>query len=184
MGGHDHRHAVSSQHHNAVKDNAMAVAATIKICDTCGNAYKVKRVFRRRQDADSFVEWVKHQSGECPGCYSDRIRKAADAANTANSAKSKEVSTQQGWAELVGSEKQVLWAETIRHDTARRLAFNTPAGTPYRSVVPSTEDEYEAVLSDMLRFLRGQSDAKYYISHRRDTLLQWLDNIASWIDAQ
>lgn len=70
---------------------------------SCGHSGVVE-LFGKMSDRESKIKWL--ESGICPDCY----RKEQEALNAAKNAKAKEI----GMPELIGTDKQITWAETIR----------------------------------------------------------------------
>ena len=90
----------------------MAKAVAICRCKTCGEEFKKETVKRNRTEADSWEEWAQNYYDECPDCYQKRIQAERDAANEEAAGFAKEAEL----PELIGTEKQVAWANKIRWD--------------------------------------------------------------------
>lgn len=73
-------------------------------CADCGAEVQIHG--RNRRDADALAEWHEDAGHLCGECRSKQI--AADGAEAADSNRAA------GLPPLLGSEKQVAWAETLR----------------------------------------------------------------------
>ena len=84
----------------------MAKARAICTCSICGATFKKTAVNHNRREADSWEEWAEQVFTTCPDCEQKQHEEAAKAYA--------EQAAAQCWATLVGSPKQVTWAEQIR----------------------------------------------------------------------
>lgn len=84
----------------------MARATATCTCSVCGHAFEKITYRNNRRDADSWVEWAEKAFTVCPECEQKaREKKAAQLAADAKA---------DGLPELVGSPKQIAWAEQLR----------------------------------------------------------------------
>ena len=84
----------------------MARATATCTCSVCGKTFERSTIRNNRRDADSWVEWAEKAYTVCPECeQKEREAKAAELAKQAQA---------DGLPELVGSPKQITWAEQIR----------------------------------------------------------------------
>ena len=84
----------------------MARATATCTCSVCGRTFEVSTVRRNGREADSWAEWAERAYTTCPECeQKEREAKAAELAKQAQA---------DGLPELVGSPKQITWAEQIR----------------------------------------------------------------------
>ena len=86
----------------------MAKAYATCTCKHCGKEFEVSAFKRNRKEAASWSDWAARTYDCCNEC-ADRIRAEE---NARNAAEAKEM----GLPELVGSPKQIAWAESIRMD--------------------------------------------------------------------
>lgn len=80
-------------------------------CAECGNTDTV--LGRNRGDADRLAAYREKSGAVCSACY----EKARAAQNEAAAAKAAAAAADAGWPSLVGTDKQVRWAETLRAHT-------------------------------------------------------------------
>lgn len=88
----------------------MAMAVAKCTCKTCGNGFEVRAYKPNRRDANSFEEWAAGNITECKECREKRL----NAERAEENAKAMEAAKELGYPELVGTEKQVAWASSIR----------------------------------------------------------------------
>lgn len=88
----------------------MATAYAECKCATCGAEFTKIMYGTNRRDADSKAEWAAGYFDECDDCYKARKLREREAANTVAAQEAEAA----GLPELVGSEKQVAWANTLR----------------------------------------------------------------------
>lgn len=95
----------------------MAIAKAICKCGTCGKEFVVSVYRNNSRDARSFEEWAVENITECKDCENARIQKMYDEENAKASCAAKEM----GYPDLLGTEKQIAWATTIREKTLTAL---------------------------------------------------------------
>ena len=84
----------------------MARAIARCTCSICGNTFEKISYRSNRRDANSWVEWAEKAYTVCPECEQKELEaKAAELAKQASA---------DGLPDLVGSPKQITWAEQIR----------------------------------------------------------------------
>lgn len=84
----------------------MARATAICTCSVCGRKFEKSTVRNNRREADNWVEWAEKAYTTCPECeQKEREARAAELAKQAQA---------DGLPELVGSPKQITWAEQLR----------------------------------------------------------------------
>ena len=91
----------------------MPHVSVLCTCKTCGEEYYEERYFSGKgcaKRAREWREWADGQFDECPICHKARIEKEHRLANEAAAKAAKEA----GLPALIGSVKQIAWAETIR----------------------------------------------------------------------
>ena len=146
----------------------MAKAVAICRCTTCGQEFKKETVKRNRTEADSWEKWATENYDECPECYRKRIQAERDAANEEAAGLAKEAEL----PELIGTEKQVAWANKIRwdlyestHDTldeAMKIMQLSGRNPERREKRQKAYDEYVA----FSEWLLTKEEASFWIDHR------------------
>lgn len=86
----------------------MALAKVELTCKKCGEKFEHRRNCRNRADAESYAAWAAENIDTCPGCYASAKKAAEMEMIAAQAAKF-------GFPELIGSEKQIAWANRIRY---------------------------------------------------------------------
>lgn len=113
---------------------------------------------QNRKQADSKARWAESQGWICEECT-----KAEQAQISAQAA---EQNANEGLPVLVGTEKQVQWAETIRRAKLDQLAALI-AGEQVSGVHPLTEnDKANPLFEPTVDTLRGQDSASWWIDHK------------------
>lgn len=95
----------------------MAIARATCMCGTCGQEFEVRVSRRNSSEARRFEAWAAENITECDECKAKRIRAAHDEEN----AKAAEAAQEMGYPALLGTEKQVAWANTIREKAMAAL---------------------------------------------------------------
>ena len=84
----------------------MARATAMCTCSVCGKTFEKSTIRSNRREADSWEKWAEQAYTTCPECeQKEREAKAAELARQAQ---------EDGLPELVGSPKQITWAEQLR----------------------------------------------------------------------
>lgn len=110
----------------------------------------------------------------CPDCY----RTQRDAANAAQSAVDKAKADAAGLPALLGSDKQIAWAETIRVkmlDEVKPIVINSHAQLllAQRGQVLLDDPRWlqiQEAVEVQIGLYRAQASAKWWIDHRQDSL--------------
>lgn len=105
----------------------MAIARAWCTCKTCGQEFEVRVRRNNSSEAKSFEKWAIEHIDECPDCEEKRLRKAHDEENAAAAEKAAEA----GLPQLVGSPKQIAWAESIRMKIVTGLTTINPKYHPF-----------------------------------------------------
>lgn len=90
----------------------MARAIAMCRCEKCGKEFQKINYLQNRKSADEWQKWAEANITFCEDCYKEEReaeRKAADE-------KAAKENAELGLPALVGSEKQIAWAEKIRRD--------------------------------------------------------------------
>jgi hypothetical protein len=130
---------------------------TIKL--GCGHTEKTQVHHRKAAERDSKIEWLK-QNGECIACKAAAFAQKQEAENRAAAYKSE----QMGLPALIGSDKQIAWAESLRHEmlsslkSAQDKMVNTPK---LEAKVTGLE-----VVAEAINRVQGETSAKWFIGAR------------------
>ncbi len=144
----------------------MAKASVMVTCSVCGKTYTATKTCYNRREADNWESWVVNQNDHfCTECYAEKMRvkreqeRASEAEKNAKLAEKCTISL----PELVGSEKQVKWANDIRTKFIAKLSGR---GLKWEALASGDypENEREAIEAE-LRKLKNAS-AKYWIEVR------------------
>lgn len=152
----------------------MAKARATCTCKTCGATFIRETIKRSRSEADSWEAWAAENIDTCPDCYRAQQQKKE---------KSLEAARNQQLPQLLGSEKQVAWANAIRNkmisenQVAKGIIdgeFENPDGSVLTfqqaqelwTGAEFTESEKKTVDSVIKLFTETQ--AKWFIDHRFD----------------
>lgn len=120
---------------------------------SCGHSGTVE-LFGKMSDRENKLKWM--ESGVCPECY----RKEREDLNAAKNAKAKEI----GMPELIGTDKQITWAETIR----RKFYENTIEG--FKKAEASVDEKTMAIIRASLAYvIKNATSASEWIEYRNDT---------------
>lgn len=144
--------------------------AQYEIAYSCGHNL-TKQLYGPNKERQSYLTWAKDR-GLCPACKAAKA--AAD--HAAENAAAAETNAAVGLPALVGSPKQIAWAETIR---AEALAKPVPTPPPEAKIAEQaaakgiTVDEMRrridlvaAAVNEARAELEGQASAKWWIDHR------------------
>lgn len=131
----------------------MAKAIAECTCERCGKAFTKVAFKHNSSAARSFEKWAAENIRVCDECLNKDWQKAQDARNAEAAGASRE----NGWPELTGTEKQVAWATTLRHDALNEIADQMP-------------DEFLPVFWDFaVEFMNEKRSASWWIDNR-----EWL----------
>lgn len=140
--------------------------AKVDITHKCGHVVE-HNLMGPYKDRDRRAQWLA--DGDCPTCDTKRREEANRAANAAAAQAAQEA----GLPELLGSEKQIAWAESIRLKALGEAqeAIEKNANTPER----------RAQVAPLMAQLKGENSAAWWIDNRKRTgveLLMALGRIA------
>lgn len=138
----------------------MAKARVRMVCADCGAEYWAEKTCCNRREADSWEAWMCDQEGCCPTCYAKRMAAQRQAKNDEAYTTAQAEAAQLGWPELTGSEKQVRWAISLRHDAMVAALERSPS---------HIKQEYLPLVA---KVLEGHTEAKWWIDNRGQT---WID---------
>jgi hypothetical protein len=138
--------------------------AQYTITHSCGHT-QTTQLYGPGKDRERKAEWMAQRV--CPDCYQaeqDAKRKAENEAAAAQNAA-------ESLPELLGSPKQVAWAETIRRkalDNAARVRTVNPAALAVatKPELVAMGKEYIEVYESTMAKLRGETSAKWWIENR------------------
>jgi len=123
---------------------------------SCGHSERVK-LFGPTRDRERKIEWM--ESRLCYDCFRAKLERDRLAASAAAAQQAEE----NGLPPLIGSEKQVAWAETIR---LRRLSELDDS--VQKALVDASDDPHREALLDMIDRIHRIGSAKWWIDHRED----------------
>lgn len=157
----------------------MAKATATCTCKKCGKTFIRETIRRNRSEADSWVEWAEKTFDICPECEYEENRKAAE-----ELAKKAESS---GMPELIGTEKQVVWAEQIRADIVKKIDDIYQLSLKQLDAIDDPKIKEEAKDSiERLEILKnvvcGQAYARWWIDHRSSDLREIAREMMEKID--
>lgn len=138
------------------------------ITRACGHTESVQ-IYGKVSERDRLASYEERK--DCEECYkASQIAKRAEAAQVAADA-----AKASGLPALIGSEKQVAWAETIR---ANMIAGHEDV----RAKLASKDDEVAHATMGALDRIVACNSAKWYIDHRDDAdtkgMLGYLTTVA------
>lgn len=154
-------------------------------CADCGTHVLV--IGRNRSDADRLAAWHKAEEHVCDDCRAKRLAIENAEAADANAAS--------GLPALIGSEKQVAWAETIRAKMLPRIKeFRDLIPQRRRNLPDPTEsaaraDAYQAIKRNLdlaeigLDLLLGKTSAAWWIDQRATAIEEILRGMKREIEA-
>lgn len=135
----------------------MAIARAMCRCKSCGTDFEAKATKRNRAEADSWERWASDHINECQECRNQRIV----AERQEESAKAAAAAREAGFPNLIGSEKQVAWAETIRRDFIGEWDGFIEDLRKSGSIGIGTAEFFKV-------WILRRDDAKFWIDHRFD----------------
>lgn len=149
----------------------MAIAKAKCTCCKCGAKFEVTRKCFNRKESDSFEVWAADHFDVCPACEAkERVEKAealkVDAAN-------------KGYAELVGTSKQIIWAEQIRAEKIKE------AEQTAKKLVEQHKNEKGVAAFKMCieHILSHKNKASYWIDNRKVDIMSLAVECYSQISA-
>jgi len=123
---------------------------------SCGHHGTVE-LFGKVSEREKRVEWMER--GVCPECFRKQKEEEKRIANEQAAKDNAEI----GLPALVGSEKQIAWAESIRKN-----ALNSPWNTVVKNLVIEDANKkalYQKAL-ELREHLEKETSAKWWIDHR------------------
>lgn len=150
----------------------MAKATANCACATCGQAFERIMYGANRNDADRKAEWASGHFTECPECEAERVKRERDEANAAAAKNAEEA----GFPALSGTEKQIVWANTLREKTLARIReICKPDGDP----------EHQANFERFLAWVIGTHDAASWWIDNRNMGAHDIDALVkAWAEAE
>lgn len=156
----------------------MAKGQASMTCGVCGSAYTATKNCFNRAEATGWEEWMKTQEGLCGTCYKKQKQEERALENAAETAKAIQWAKNIGLPDLEGTEKQVAWAETLRHNLFASVIPNSYQTKFYAGEVLLKGSSAETdLINDTLSFARATTSAKLYIDNRDKSTSFWLDTI-------
>lgn len=139
----------------------MAKARAICTCTHCGATFEVEAVKGNRRDADSWEAWAVEHYDTCPACELSIRREAA--AETAKKA------AEEGLPQLTGSEKQVMWALSLREAKLEEVS-------QYVAKTKFKPEDME-IVNACAALVAQQTKASWWIDNRRTSPLRLLNDM-------
>ena len=136
----------------------MALAKAECTCKTCGQKFEFRAYKANRREADSFEAWAAEHINECEDCA--MARKAAERAKENEDAA--RIAAENDYPQLIGTEKQVAWAITIREQAMKLMR-------EYYSSDKRTGDAYKYNEQATTRLALSNVKASWWIDHREAT---------------
>jgi len=130
---------------------------------SCGHSAEIQ-LFGPTKARYRKIEWLE-ESGVCPECY----KAQKDAERAAATQKAAEEAKSSGLPELIGSEKQVAWAESIRNEA---LNHNNKINDDPQIIADQPEEKQEEarraleILITARKRLEVETSAKWWIDNR------------------
>lgn len=129
---------------------------------SCGHTDRIQ-MYGPTRDRESKKEWMER--GVCPDCY----RKQKEEERAKASQVAAEQAKSSGLPALVGSEKQIAWAETIRKN-ALAAAQNNVLSRESFATLPIDKQESSRAVFEVVRTARDcletETSAKWWIDNR------------------
>lgn len=144
----------------------MAKARATCTCATCGKVFEITAYKVNSREARQFEEWAAENITECNECKEKRLTEehAAENEKAANAAKEK------NWPTLIGSEKQVAWANTIREAGMNGIFSRVDNVKEHMHGKPDLEDAYR-IGTIATELMLEKTSASWWIDNR-DSLLR------------
>ena len=155
----------------------MAKASIKLVCEKCGREFVHEKICYNRSDANNYEDWASRNITICPDCYKAEMQAAEAKKRAEQSAEAAEEAKKLSLPALTGSEKQVAWANTLRHKMLVKY------GIDHGFANGKTIDDLKSILDDCLsgKIQTTESDihklqmmyaawtetsAKWFIDHR------------------
>lgn len=146
----------------------MAIARVECTCKTCGKTFEVKATRANSTQAREFEEWAAKHIVECDEC-------AARRAEAAKAERYSDIDTSD-YCELRGSEKQVAWANDIRHEFVAQEIDPLLGKSTLTPTLPKGPIDY----ADLRAYAVQISDAKWWIDARGDMVSIMRALLTAW----
>lgn len=141
----------------------MAKATALCTCAFCGAKFEKIAYKASRREADEWAAWAAKNFDQCPNCYKEGER-----------ANAKEAAESAGLPALVGSPKQIAWAEGIRSKLwAQYLSCEADAET--WAAENGQTQAFEAGKAAIRGIFERITSAKEYIDGRDLTVDQFVN---------
>lgn len=126
----------------------MAKAKVTLTCPKCGKSFTRTKEVANSSEKFSWEAWMKaNYSGVCPDCYEqEKAAKKAEEIREAGKA----------FPNLSGSEKQIAWAEKIRHEFLKDA----------KAEVDASVGQKKKVLHGYYNFFCSRNSAAWWIDNR------------------
>lgn len=133
----------------------MAKATATCVCKKCGKEFvKSAYNFSNRRAADEWEAWAVDNFTLCPDCEAEAAQEKA---------------ASKGFPELVGSPKQITWANKIRNQ------FAADCEKDLKEIDPAGLDMFKEFIQ---KILKTKTSASWWIEHKSNHMAM-LDRIAS-----
>lgn len=143
----------------------MAKASVTLHCTECKAVYTVTKTCHKRSEADSWENYMKGNDGLCPECWQkeQRIKKDSEKAQLAEKINIKLSEAGVTLPELIGSEKQVIWANDIRNKVVEQLIKRG-----FKWDMLATKSYPETLIPEVTKLL--EASAKVWIESRGEMI--------------
>jgi len=155
----------------------MAKAKVDLKCTKCGKEFIIEKNGIKPKDVANWEVYMQRQGGTCRECYAAEKQDERDNEKAAKYEKAYAHAKEKGFADLIGSEKQVNWAVTIRYDLMMDIVQLIRSGKmTFKGRAPSDGDVkfYNLAVID---YIKTETNAKVYIDGRNDDPQKWVDKM-------
>lgn len=155
----------------------MAIAKATCVCSTCGQKFEVRVKKANRRDADSFEKWAENNVTECNDCRHKRIKAEHDEKNL----KAAQAAEKAGLPNLVGSEKQIRWATSIRQDAVSLLVEHKTEAAGRKA-----ERKIEIYIEWLMTHIKASwwIDNRVWMKNPMYVPSDYIQEYQSWLDAR
>lgn len=152
----------------------MAKATAKCTCVMCGIKFFKYADKYNRKEANDWEAWAEEYFDECNDCYQARIAREREEQNR----EAAEVAALNHWPTLIGTEKQVKWANTIRAETVSKLngriarfeEYLKEANESYDEKLRAECEEELELVPKVIEYMMSQNKASWWIDNRRDII--------------
>ena len=143
----------------------MAKASVTLHCTECGTEYTMTKTCYNRSDANSWESYMEGNDGLCTECWKKEQQRKKDAEKAELAEKVNARLSEAGVVlpELVGSERQIAWANDIRNKVVEALIKR---GMKWEMIV--NKSYTEEVAPEVAKLL--ETSAKAWIESRGKTI--------------